>query len=117
MTITFILPWPSADLSPNARLHWARKAKAAKKARSAAWAHAVEAKVHRINADKLSVKMMFCPPDNRRRDLDNTISATKPQQDGIADAVGIDDSKWAVTYSWGDVVPGGAVFVQLEAMQ
>lgn len=29
-----ILPWPSKDLSPNGRAHWARKAAAAKSARA-----------------------------------------------------------------------------------
>lgn len=28
-----ILPWPSKDLSPNARIHWARRAKAVQHAR------------------------------------------------------------------------------------
>lgn len=32
-----ILPWPSKDLSPNARVHWARKARAVKSSREQAY--------------------------------------------------------------------------------
>lgn len=111
--ITFFLPWPDRRLSPNAREHWFKKAKITKKARESAWATALEAKVSRISADRLSVRVTFCAPNKRRRDLDNCIGAFKAAGDGIAQAVGIDDSKWSVSYQWGDVVPGGAVKVEL----
>ena len=113
--ITFFLPWPDRRLSPNAREHWAKKAKATKKARQTAWGAALEAKASRISADRLSVSVTFCAPNKRKRDLDNCISSLKPSFDGIADAVGIDDSNWQLAFRWGDPVPGGAVKVELEA--
>lgn len=115
MTITFFLPWPDSKLSPNARLHWAKKAKAAKKARQSAYVHALEAKAVRLDADRLNVSLTFHAPDKRRRDTDNAISSMKNALDGIAQATGIDDSKWQLAFRWGDPVPGGAVKVELEA--
>lgn len=38
------------------------------------------------------VEMVFCPPDNRRRDVSNLHAAMKAALDGIAEAMEIDDS-------------------------
>jgi crossover junction endodeoxyribonuclease RusA len=43
------------------------------------------------------------------------IASFKSARDGIADALGIDDSKWAVSYRFGDVIKGGRVVVELNA--
>jgi crossover junction endodeoxyribonuclease RusA len=94
------LPWPSRDLHPNARVHWARKAKATKQARSdAAWL-ALSSGVRTYDfagADRLGVTLVFIPPDNRARDTDGMISSVKGYCDGIADVVGVDDSKWVLS--------------------
>lgn len=111
--ITFFLPWPDKKLSPNARLHWAKKAKAAKKARQSAYVHALEAKAVRLDADRLSVSVTFHAPDKRRYDTDNAIGRCKAFFDGIADATGVDDARWQLAFAWGDPVPGGAVMVEL----
>lgn len=114
--ITFYLPWPSPMLSPNGRYHPQAKARAAKKARKAAWAYALEAKADRITADQIAVRVTFLCPDKRRRDLDNCIASNKAHFDGIADAVGIDDSKWVMSFGWGENKPGGFVKIELEAV-
>lgn len=114
--ITFFLPWPDRRLSPNAREHWVKKAKAAKNARQSAYLHALEAKAVRLDAERMKVSLTFHAPDKRRRDTDNAISSMKSALDGIAEATGIDDSKWQLAFAWGDPVPGGAVQVQLEAV-
>ncbi len=91
------LPWPARDLHPNARVHWARKAKATKQARSdASWlALSSGARTHDFSsAANLSVTLVFVPPDNRARDTDGMISSVKAYCDGISDVVGVDDSKW-----------------------
>ena len=110
------LPWPSRDLHPNARVHWAVRAKATKNARStAAWA-ARAAKVQHIKAEALTVKIAFMPPDNRRRDLDGMLSSVKAYLDGIADIARIDDSRWHIVPIRGVVTPPhGAVCVEVSA--
>ncbi|MEO9230895.1 MAG: endonuclease [Devosia sp.] len=104
------LPWPDKILSPNARAHHFARSRAAKKARSAAWALALEA-MHGANARWTCASLAWCfsPPSRRRFDADNIISSLKSAQDGIADALGIDDSNFRSTYSMGEPVKGGVV--------
>lgn len=98
--IVIKLPWPDKALSPNARGHWAKKAKAAKQARNdGAWcALASGVRTHDFaGLESLNVSIVFEPPDKRRRDTDGMFSSMKSYLDGIADVVGIDDSKWVFT--------------------
>lgn len=44
--------------------------------------------------DEIALRLVFVQPDKRRRDRDNLLAAAKPQIDGIADAMGIDDSRF-----------------------
>src|SRR4051812_11041391 len=113
--IELTLPWPDKKLSPNARVHWATKATSTKAARSeAGWA--VRRHFHvRPNWTRAAVGLVFCPPDERRRDLQNCIGSSKALVDGIADALGIDDSKFDCSYSFGQPVKGGAVKVTVRA--
>jgi crossover junction endodeoxyribonuclease RusA len=93
MTAYFDLPWPSKDLSPNARVHWSKKSKAAKAYRAAC--HILcRASGIKAPAGRLLVALEFIPPDKRRRDLDNLLASTKNALDGIADALGVDDSRF-----------------------
>ena len=115
--ISVTLPWPDKVLSPNARVHWSRKAKAVKTARqSAAWLVMERTNAWRslIGWGGASVSMTFGPPDNRRRDRDNLIASMKAATDGIADAIGIDDSKFETSYRMGSPIKGGAVLVTIS---
>ena len=97
--IVIELPWPPRDLHPNARNHWSVKAKATKRARSdAAWlALSSGIRTYDFNGvEQLGVTLVFIPPDNRARDTDGMISSVKGYCDGIADIVGVDDSKWVL---------------------
>lgn len=98
--IVIDLPWPPKELHPNARVHWAKKAKVVRRARNdAGWA-ALSSGVRThdfVGLDSLNVSLLFLPPDNRRRDTDGMISSVKSYLDGIADVVGVDDSKWVFT--------------------
>lgn len=115
MKATIFLPWPNSKLSPNARLHWAAKAKATKAAKRDAYYAALEAGIGKITSDTLAVRYVFFPPDRRPRDLDNLAAQTKASSDGIRDAVGIDDSKWTVSFSKaGAIEKNGMVKVELE---
>lgn len=103
------LPWPPSELSPNARVHWTKKAKAAKAYRLiAAWA-AVGMGPGR------TVSITFNPPDKRARDLDNMLASIKSGLDGIASSIGIDDSQWSLTIRKGEVIQGGLVTVEVTA--
>jgi crossover junction endodeoxyribonuclease RusA len=96
--IPITLGWPSADLSPNARVHWARLARAKKVARSEAFFQVLEMRRFRGYLPKVELsvtaQVTFYPPNLVRRDVDNFIARIKPHLDGIADAIGVDDSKW-----------------------
>lgn len=109
------LPWPDRRLSPNARVHWSRRAKAVKLARQEALALAFEAGARRLRiTGQPRIAMTFCPPDRRRRDMDNLIASMKAANDGIADALNVDDSRFVSTYSMGAPVKGGAVLVTVR---
>ena len=97
MTVT--LGWPSPNLSPNARPHWAALARAKKAARLEGFCDAMEAlKFIKPSALKdvkaVSIQVTFIPPNAIRRDADNMLASIKAHLDGIADAIGIDDSRW-----------------------
>ena len=109
------LPWPAKVLSPNARPHWAAKARAVKEARMlAGWMVRTAVQQRAKNWPRVNVAITFCPPNKRRRDLDNIIASFKAGSDGIADGLGIDDSLFSCTYSLGAPVGDGAVFVVLS---
>lgn len=91
-----VLPWPDRKLHPNARVHWAVKATATKRARNTACLLALEAgwKALPLPEGRLHLWMDFYPPDKRRRDDDGLLAAMKAARDGIADALGIDDRRF-----------------------
>lgn len=107
------LPWPPSSLSPNARGHWSIKAKAAKKYRGEARLIAQGAGCRALSCDALTVEITFHPPDKRHRDTDNMLASIKSGLDGIADATGVDDSKWHYGIRRDDPVKGGAVLVHV----
>lgn len=114
--ITVRLPWPHKALSPNARVHWRKKHKYNVLSKlDTAWALAPW-HTEKITTERAKVKMVFHPPDRRRRDLDNLIASMKGATDGISSAIGIDDSKFELSYSMGPVEAHGYVLVTIEAL-
>ena len=89
------LPWPSKVLHPNARQHWATVAKAKKAYRRACFYLTCQAGLHLERDDTPLMSLTFYPPDRRHRDLDGMLSAAKSGLDGVADAIGCDDSRWS----------------------
>lgn len=115
--IAIVLPWPDKALSPNSRVHWSRKAKAAKQARITAGWCAREAGIRPGDFDiptRLRFTMVFAPPDKRRRDDDNLVGSMKAARDAIAEALGIDDSRFEIAIRREDPVKGGAVRIELS---
>ena len=65
-------------------------------------------------AGALALSLTFCPPDRRRRDLDNLLAAMKADFDGVSQALGIDDQLFEpLTLRRGDVVKGGVVVLEV----
>ncbi|MEN3145715.1 endonuclease [Neorhizobium sp. IRAMC:178] len=115
MNAEFFLPWPDKKLSPNARVHWRTLARAKKQTKEFSYYRAMEAGLRKIAADTVAARYTFYPPSRRRFDLDNLIGRMKAGQDGIAMAIGVDDSKWTTTYKLaGPIEKAGMVKVELE---
>jgi crossover junction endodeoxyribonuclease RusA len=93
--IVLNLPWPDKALHSNARVHWAEKAKEAKKARKYAWA--VARSVEMPCWPEASILIEYWPR-TRRGDPQNVPSSLKAYIDGIADAMGCDDRRFKVDY-------------------
>lgn len=112
--------WPDRRLSPNSRAHW-RARQAPKKAlrQEAHWAtlaadgYDETVAAYHGNEKPIPITVTFCPPDHRRRDLDNAISSCKAGFDGLADAIQCDDRRFAPTFRWGEVVKPGKVVIEL----
>ena len=112
------LPWPDRRLSPNSRAHWAVTSKVKAKARKDATHLTYDAmqkhlatQAHFAGEHRLPVKVTFYPPDNRRRDDDNMVASFKAWRDGIADALGVDDRRFAPEYHFADAVKPGRIEV------
>lgn len=104
------LPWPPKELNPNARVHWAKKAKAAKLCRAHAFgiAYFIRPKLKGIDGP-LDLWLTFNPPDRRKRDDDNLIAMFKAYRDGIAGGLDIDDSRFRLHVQRGEPTKGGEV--------
>lgn len=113
MNFGIVLPWPPKELSPNARLHWSRLAKAKKAYRAACAAQAMEQGLRRVQADKLHLSLTFYPPTRRAFDLDNALARMKSGLDGLADVLGVDDKHWSLSIERSDQI-GGMVKVEVR---
>ena len=111
------LPWPPKELSPNARVHWTKKAKAAKAYRLECF---ILAKAAGITAPegKILWTVEFFPPSRRAYDDDNLLARMKSARDGIADALGVDDRRFVTQFSVSEtVIKGGMVRVTIGGLQ
>lgn len=106
-----MLPWPPKELSPNARCHWAKLAKAKKAYRSACAWQAKAQGARKVQADALHLTLTFHAPTRRAFDLDNALARCKAGLDGLCDVLGVDDSRWSLTIVKADTVGG---FVRVE---
>ena len=114
--IEVVMPWPPKALSPNARVHWSVKSKAAKAYRAECGWQCKAAKLVAPETDgRLHLWLDFYPPDKRHRDDDNMIAAFKSGRDGIADALGIDDKRFICHPYVKDQI-GGMIKVRITAM-
>lgn len=103
------LPFPPAKLSPNARTHWAVKARTFKQYKFQCLALLSQHRKSLKGRDAFGIR--FCPPDARRRDLDNMLAAFKAGIDALSEVTGVDDSHFCFALGKGDPVKGGAVVI------
>lgn len=112
------LPWPSADLSPNARIHYMRHARAKKAAKNHAWGW-TKAAMGPLGiatgsfVGPVDVRIVFHPESNRGRDLDNMQARMKAALDGIALALGVNDTHFRPVSEIGEKRKPGCVVVTL----
>lgn len=107
------LPWPPKELSPNARVHWAPKARAVKKYKADCIILCKAAKIHKLDAFEITLFITFFPPNNRKQDGDNMLASIKPAIDAISFCTGVDDSKFKFEIWKGDQIKGGEVHIKL----
>lgn len=114
-TVTIVLPFPDMNLSANniKRRHWSKNRKFSKVARELACVLAAQQVAEKVNAETINVHLRFHQPDAIKRNRDNIVTAFKSYQDGVADALNIPDERWNVTYSFGDIVKGGKVVLEI----
>lgn len=112
-----ILPWPDRALHPNGRVHWSRRAKQAKWAKSHGFVTAHNAGWRGyLPEGPIHVWIDGYPPDKRRRDADGLLSSLKASLDGIADAMGVDDRRFVPhPRIWDEVRKGGEVRVRITS--
>jgi crossover junction endodeoxyribonuclease RusA len=82
--------------------------------REACFLSAKEQGLEKMNSDTLHLTLTFYAPTRRAFDLDNALARIKSGLDGLADVLGVDDSRWALTIKKGDTVGG---FVRVEVME
>lgn len=112
--MTLVLPWPPRELHPNARPHHLAKARATKAYRTQAHWIAKAAEIATPNTDEIMLEVRFFPPSNRG-DTDGMFAACKAAFDGIADAMAVNDRRFAFTVRRREPSKNGAVFIDIRA--
>lgn len=110
-------PWPPRQLNPNfkRRNHWSKHYRETKQYRRDCAIMAMSQNVHMVNWPDGPIEMeyTFYAPKGCRWDRDNREAAFKAGQDGLADAMRVDDRHFRVTKRHGDTVDGGCVVVRI----
>ncbi len=109
MTLVIRLPFPHPDLFPNRRngTHWT-KTKAVKDGQRLAGMLCTKAAMQDQATQNwpefIPLSLVYMLPDKRKRDADNMLAASKALLDGMAEALGVDDSRFRpVLVDW---IPG-----------
>jgi len=96
--LSVTLPFPDRRLNPNNSKgrHWASAVALRRAARvSAAHLTRIAGTGHQFEpGQELALVITFIQPDRRARDRDNLLAACKPMLDGVADALGVNDSQF-----------------------
>lgn len=109
-----LLPWPPSSLSGHAKGNWHGKSSVTAKHRSWARAATLEAKAKAPADGDILIAIHFYPPD-WRGDRVNFPIRMKPFFDGIADALGVNDSRFLPSYHFHEPEAPGRVEVEILA--
>ncbi|MCQ9618374.1 hypothetical protein L1889_18210 [Paenalcaligenes niemegkensis] len=112
------LSWPESALFPNARggRHWASFQKHKEKARTDGYM-AAKAAVGIAKPElshRVPLSITFATPNRIRRDIDGMHGAIKHHLDGIAKALGVDDSVFRPVLIDVELDPAKRGFVRVE---
>lgn len=96
MSLVVRLPFPHASLFPNRKNghHWAKTNDMKKSQMSHAFYATKAAGSFSAPDGDIPISLLFLTPDGRHRDADNMLAASKGILDGVALALGIDDSRF-----------------------
>jgi crossover junction endodeoxyribonuclease RusA len=120
VSVLIELGWPTKALSPNyrSRSHWPRT-RALQSARKEGYLATVAAMsgggAPKWSNERFAFVITAYPPDRRDRDDDNLKASLKGHRDGIAQALGVDDSRFDERFQWGEPVKGGKIVVEVRA--
>jgi hypothetical protein len=106
------LPFPPSSLSGHTKGHWRSTAGIVAKHRAWARAATLAARPAVPASGDIRVVTIFYPPD-RRGDRINFPNRMKPYFDGIADALGVNDSRFLPAYHFAEPVKNGRVVIVL----
>jgi len=107
--VVFNLPWPDPRLSSNKRLDRRALTEVRQTAKELGF-YAIKENQIEMEARPMKLVIVFFPPDARKRDLDNLYTSFKPMQDGIFEALQLDDSLIReVLLQWGPQGVGGMI--------
>jgi crossover junction endodeoxyribonuclease RusA len=99
---------------PNRPCHWSALDRGRKAQKHEAWALTLAQPTFKPGVGRIPVTLTFRKNDRHRFDLDNALAACKGALDGLAIALGVDDSRFDVRPVLGEPVPGGAVEITVE---
>lgn len=113
------LPFPAKILWPSGRGHWATRAKAFKAHKMWAYVEAYTAirdSGWTYGGGRVDWSVTIHPKTRNVIDNDNARASLKAYQDGLAMALGVDDSRFnAPSLTFGEPIKGGKVIIKLEA--
>lgn len=113
-TIKVELLWPPKRLNPNYKIKWGEKSRLTKEHKKDCFCLLMQHR-HALKG-KRKFKLIFRPPDNHKRDLDNCIASCKALLDAVSLVTGVDDSLFDYQPVMGAAHPPyGMVEVEFEA--
>lgn len=109
------LPFPAKILWPNGRAHWRDKNRAFQKHKQWAYYAMLERGVRAsiVTDVRITWSVIVHPKTRHEIDDDNARASLKAYQDGFAQALGVNDSRFAApALSFGEPVKGGKIVVE-----
>ena len=108
------LPWPSSALSPNARVHYHKRNRVFQEHKGWARLATMAARPTAPETGVIRVIVTAHPAGRWRMDRDNFLTRIKSYLDGVAVALGVDDSRFNPSIEWGEPVRFGKVLIAID---